>query len=78
MSVENPTCPGHHPSPVDESTIAPIVEQLCDSSLRWNGSRSPLSCRHVLPSRDAPPALIGGPFRILVFAASRRDPETLA
>jgi len=66
MSVENPTCPGHHPSPVDESTIAPIVEQLCDSSLRWNGSRSPLSCRHVLPSRDVVIGLIEA-LRSVVF-----------
>ena len=36
-----------------------------------------LQAGHVLPSRDAPPALIGGPFRILVFAAFGRDPQTL-
>ena len=28
----------------------------------------------VLPSRDASPALVGGPFRIFVFAAFGRDP----
>jgi hypothetical protein len=37
-----------------------------------------LQADHVLPSRNTPPALIGGSFRILVFAAFRRDPQTLA
>src|SRR5919112_5829983 len=36
-----------------------------------------LQAGHVLPSRDAPPALIGSTFRILVFAPFGRDPETL-
>jgi hypothetical protein len=32
----------------------------------------------AIPSRNTSSALIRGTFRILVFAASRRDPETLA
>ncbi len=80
MSVEIPICPGHHPSAADASTIAPIVEQLCERSLRANGSRAPLSCRHVLPSRDVVISLVEELRSVLFpgyFGTSELSPETM-